>query len=171
MSSFKNRKTSSRKNTQKHKGHTRKNGGVKFEDQLPKVRKQLGLELFVKYFYKGRPCMSLPVKHLNMSFEEMAQKTIREYLEKGKNIKEIIDIFTKNLEKKNAMILKLEFMEALGVHTLQHLVTGISSGHFLIDWNNSIAVLIKLKALKNDDQNGKLSYYSTQAIEDGRKKF
>lgn len=161
-------KTSKRTNTNTHKGHTRKNGGTRQSINFNNLRKGLfesSTEEYVKYFYKGRHLAGLPVKFLAMSFEELANKSIREYLEKGKNLKEIIDIFTKNLKKKSGQILKCEFLNNISPGFGLSETFGIDTKEFLIDWNNSVAVLIKLKALENDDQNGKLSYRSNAELE------
>jgi len=160
-------KTSKRTNTQTHKGHTRKNGGTRQSINFKRLREGLfeaSTEEYVKYFYRGRHLRGLPVKFLAMSFEELANKSIREYLEKGKNLKEIIDIFTKNLKKKYGTLVKYEFLSSLpefhGGVTFE-----IHTKEFLIDWNNSVAVLIKLKGLENDEENGKLSYRSNAELE------
>ena len=165
-------KTSSRSNAKSFKGHTRKNGGGTFEF-IKSFQEYTSSpwETYVKYFYKNRSLMGLPEKQLNMSFEEMANKTIRDYLEKGKNLKEIIDIFKANLERKNNIIIKLEFFAAVGCPQTIEEYVGVPAPTFLIDWNNSVAVLTKLKALKNDDANGKLTYRSKQSLEDKRERF
>lgn len=176
-------KTSSRSNAKSFKGHTRKNGGGTFkfiETGIPGLQEAYvryqtgkgdGLEEYVKYFYKKRSLMGLPKKCLGMSFEEMANETIRDYLEKGKNLKEIIGIFKANLENKLNIIIKLEFFAVVGCPQTIKEYVGVDERIFLVDWNNSVAVLTKLKALKNDDENGKLTYRSKQSIEDKTERF
>jgi len=161
-------KTSHRSNTQSHKAHTRKNccgNGMwyKFQKVFGEVPK---MEVYVKYFYKGRPCVSLPEQHLTMTFEKLAKITIRKMLESGKNLKEIIDFTKKNMENN---LKKIEYLEMLDKAGIPMVAEGnyfqIYPKEFLIDWNCRIAMLVKLKAIKNDDKNGKLSYVSTEQIE------
>lgn len=155
-------KTSSRSNTQSHKAHTRKNccGMYKFL-----VAREVKMEVYVKYFYKGRPCVSLPEQHLTMTFEKLAKITIRKMLESGKNLKEIIDFTKKNMDNNLKKIEYLEMLDKAGIPMDSEKIFGCDPKEFLIDWNCSIAMLVKLKAIKNDDKNGKLSYVSTEQIE------
>ena len=127
------------------------------------------VKLYIRYFYKGISMMSLPVLP-DLTFKQMAYDTIKEHLEKGKNIKEIIDVVTKNLERKASQLRMLEVFAKSGCHITIEEYVGVEGKIFLIDWNNCIEILTKLKALKSDDKNGRLEYYSTKKIEERQHK-
>lgn len=173
MCSTKN-KTSSRSNTRRKRGYKRKNGPNTIL-RLIKIRaKEINAsgEKWVKYYYKNRSMAGLPEAKLQMTFEELANKTIRSFLERGFSIKEIITGFRKNLNKKLNLIHKLAYLKNIGrPSTLEGLGCEESNQTFLVDWNNSIAILIKLKDLKDNDGNGKCSYRSTLEIEKSRPRF
>ena len=141
-------KTSSRTNTQQHKGHSRKNGGsnVKHIFNPPPQ-----LTTYCKYFYKG--ANTPPIPKPKEFIEHYAYETIKKHLGEGKTIEEIKKIFIDSLEKQKY---QMSMMKLLNCSIKEYV--GIEDRDFYINWCNAVGVCLKLKAIPNDDQNGVLEF-------------
>jgi hypothetical protein len=139
-------KTSSRQNTQKYKGTTRKNGGFKVVGKIEYIK-------WSKYYFEGQGMEALPMP--KESVEEFANKTIRYYLDEGKSLGDIKERFLTNLKRKKTQI---TIRRMMGLRSDSF---SIPYKDFLTDWCISVAVCLKLKAIPNDANNGVLEYMDT----------
>jgi len=149
-------KTSKRTNTRTHKGHTRKNGGVRVTHTIP-------LTEWTRWFYDNYTAGATP-----MSAEtgmEYGKKAIIHEMKDGNKIPEIIKKYMENLKRKRRQMIEYKAIYRHIYSSFPEYVEkqiGVSHPHYLVDWICSVAVCMKLKAIKNDAKNGYVEYMADE---------
>lgn len=158
--------TSSRSNTRTHKGHTRKNGGVKHsfvktrKKRKGKSRKPKVTIEWSRWFYKNLDagCWKIPVKFI----QERANKILVETLRGGHSLEDIKETYINKMEKQYQFVLQYKLLfKDLGIYGSYDEYLQEYSGDFKkfkLEWALDIAILMKLKVVEIDNENGPVGY-------------
>ena len=148
-------KTSNRQNTQKYKGRTRKNGGTHKVGTIKLVK-------WSRWFFEDYAARPLPMS-MEEGMEYGKKAIVMKMKEEGMKMKEIGELFHKNLQRKKLQIQKYNVIFK-HLHSWEEYlkdIVGIEEKHFVVDWVCSVAVCLKLKVIKIDKENGCIQYIGT----------
>lgn len=147
-------KTSKRTNTRTHKGHTRKNGGVRVTHKIP-------LTEWSRWFYKNVDAgmWKVPIKFM----KDKANERVVELLRNGSAMNDIKKYYTESMEakykfvKKYNEMFKIMFPE-LGFPNYVKKYSGDSIEMFQMEWALEVAILLKLRVIKIDEEHGPVGF-------------